>query len=99
FLINHGDQDPLVPHHQSELLFAALKSAGVPVRLNTVKGGGHGAGFGGAEMEQMRRDFFDCHLKGEKNDAAKWPTAMLSTTDAVAMPARGAKQKGKGAEA
>ncbi|MCX6910784.1 MAG: alpha/beta hydrolase, partial [Verrucomicrobia bacterium] len=28
FLIMHGDRDPLVPHHQSELLAAALKKAG-----------------------------------------------------------------------
>ncbi len=83
FLICHGDQDPLVPHHQSELLFEALKAAGVRVRLNTVKGGGHGAGFGGAELEQMRRDFLDHHLKGVKNAAADWPAAMRSSTEAV----------------
>ncbi len=93
FLINHGDQDPLVPHHQSELLFAALKEAGVPVRFNTVRGGGHGAGFGGAELEQMRRDFFDLHLKGEKNDAAVWPVAMRSSTAAVG--GAGAGKQGK----
>ena len=93
FLINHGDQDPLVPHHQSELLFAALKDAGVPVRFNTVRGGGHGAGFGGAELEQMRRDFFELHLQGEKNDAAVWPAAMRSSTAAVG--GAGAGKQGK----
>ena len=41
-------RDPLVPHHQSELLEAALKQAGVPVTFYTVKGGGHG-GFKGPE--------------------------------------------------
>ncbi len=86
FLINHGDQDPLVPHHQSELLFAALQAAGVPVRFNTVRGGGHGAGFGGAEMEAMRRDFLEHHLKGAANDAARWPPALRSSTPAVAAP-------------
>jgi len=45
FLIVHGDADPLVPHHQSELLRDALERAGVPVSLYTVKGGGHGQGF------------------------------------------------------
>ncbi len=83
FLICHGDEDPLVPHHQSELLFATLKAAGVPVRLNTVTGGGHGAGFGGAELEQIRRDFLDHHLKGARNSAASWPAAMRSSTAAV----------------
>jgi len=42
FLIVPRDQDPLVPHHQSELLEAALKQAGVPVTFYTVKGAGHG---------------------------------------------------------
>jgi dipeptidyl aminopeptidase/acylaminoacyl peptidase len=42
FLIVHGDADLLVPHHQSELLEAALRKAGVPVRLVTIKGGPHG---------------------------------------------------------
>ena len=83
FLINHGDADATVPHHQSELLFEALKTAGVPVRFNTVKGGGHGAGFGGAEMDKMRRDFLAVHLKGEKSDAAQWPPAMRTSTAAI----------------
>lgn len=83
FLINHGDEDGTVPHHQSELLFAALKAAGVPVRFNTVESGGHGPGFGGAEMDRMRRDFLELHLKGVANDAAKWPVAMRSSTAAV----------------
>jgi acetyl esterase/lipase len=42
FLIVHGDADALVPHHQSELLEAALAKAGVPVRLVTIPGGRHG---------------------------------------------------------
>ena len=96
FLIVHGDEDPLVPHHQSELLFAALQTAGVRVRLNTVKGGGHGTGFGGPELEKLRRDFFDLHLKGIENDASKWSAAMRSSTAAVAPPAgAGAKAKMK----
>jgi acetyl esterase/lipase len=42
FLIVHGDADLLVPHHQSELLEAALRKGGVQVRLVTVPGGPHG---------------------------------------------------------
>ena len=42
FLIVHGDADPLVPHHQSELLEAALRKAGVRVKLVTIPGGPHG---------------------------------------------------------
>ena len=62
FLIIHGDNDPLVPHHQSELLAAALKKAGVPVTFYTVKGGGHG-GFTDPNVDRMTREFFATHLK------------------------------------
>jgi len=62
FLVIHGDRDPLVPHHQSELLVAALKKAGVPVTFYTVKGGGHG-GFTDPNVDRMTRDFFATHLK------------------------------------
>lgn len=96
FLINHGDIDPTVPHHQSELLFAALQAAGVSVRLNTVKGGGHGAGFGGAELDKMRRDFFELHLKSVGNAAAQRPAAMRSSTDAIASGVAPAKKGGAG---
>ena len=66
----------------------SMKSAGVPVRFNTVKSGGHGAGFGGAELEKMRRDFFDRHLKGVENDAARWPPAARASTEAVSTAAK-----------
>jgi acetyl esterase/lipase len=64
FLIVHGDQDPLVPLHQSQLLEAALKKAGVPVQLVIIRGGGHG---GPQFQDQERRGlitaFLDRHLK------------------------------------
>jgi acetyl esterase/lipase len=102
FFIVHGDQDPLVPHHQSELLFAALVQAGVPVRFTTVVGGGHGAGFPGAELGPLVREFFDRHLKGDAN-AARWPAASTSEIKATAAPAapgpaRGGQPAGKAAE-
>ena len=96
FLIVHGDQDPTVPHHQSELLFDALKAEGVRVRFNSVKGGGHGFGIGGPELDQMRRDFFDLHLKGIKNAAAEWPAAMRSSTSAAPPPGQQPKRPRKG---
>jgi acetyl esterase/lipase len=61
FLIMHGDKDPLVPHHQSEILAEALKKAGVDVTFKTVEGAGHG--FGGPEVMKMVEVFFDKHLK------------------------------------
>lgn len=65
FLICHGDQDPLVPHHQSELLAAALKEAGVPVTFYTVKGAGHG-GFKDPKVSELTREFLAKHLKPTK---------------------------------
>jgi acetyl esterase/lipase len=62
FLICHGDADPLVPHHQSVLLEAALKQAGVPVTFHTVKGGGHG-GFKDQKVAELTREFLNQHLK------------------------------------
>jgi len=62
FLIVHGDADPLVPHHQSELLEAALKKAGVPVTFYTVKGGGHG-GFKDPKVPELTKEFLARHLR------------------------------------
>ncbi len=62
FLIVHGDADPLVPHHQSELLAAALKNAGVRVSFHTVKGGGHG-GFKDPNVPVITKQFLGDHLK------------------------------------
>jgi len=63
FLIVHGDQDPTVPHHQSELLFDALKKAGVSVHFHTIHGAGHGNGFAGKNIDDMVNAFFDRNLK------------------------------------
>jgi acetyl esterase/lipase len=65
FLICHGDHDPLVPHHQSELLEAALKKAGVPVTFYTVKGAGHG-GFHDPKVLEMTGDFLRRYLQPAK---------------------------------
>jgi dipeptidyl aminopeptidase/acylaminoacyl peptidase len=61
-LIVHGDQDPLVPVAQSEVLFAALKKAGVEAELYVVKGGGHG-GFQDPSVDGRVRAFLDRVLK------------------------------------
>lgn len=60
-----------------------LKTAGVPARFHTVRGAGHGPGIGGSEIETMCRDFLDLHLLGRSNDAAKWPVAMKTSSEAV----------------
>lgn len=61
FLIVHGDKDPLVPHNQSELLYDALKNAGVDVTFYTVRGGGHG-GFQDPRVDVLVTEFFRQHL-------------------------------------
>lgn len=62
FLICHGDADPLVPHHQSELIETALKQAGVTVTLYTVKGAGHGR-FSDPKVSELTQEFLARHLK------------------------------------
>ena len=63
FIIAHGTADPLVPFHQSELLDAAFRRAGIKQVFIHVIGGGHG--FGGAEFEGRVTAFFDKHLRGK----------------------------------
>jgi acetyl esterase/lipase len=70
FLIMHGDADPVVAHHQSELLFDALQKAGGSVHLHTIRGAGHGQGFGGPETAERVNAFFDRWLKSAERVAA-----------------------------
>lgn len=58
FLIFHGDEDPLVPHCQSELLHEALTDSGVSSRLVIVPGGGHGKGMWIPEYTGQMVEFF-----------------------------------------
>ncbi len=64
FLILHGDKDNVVPLGQSQELAEALKKAGVEVRLEIVKGSGHGGpAFLSPENRKLIEDFFAKHLK------------------------------------
>jgi len=71
FLIVHGTLDRLVPFNQSQLLAAALKTAGALVTFHPVEGGGHGQYFGASggcglyadpEVESLVKAFFAAHL-------------------------------------
>jgi len=61
----HGDRDALVPYAQAQRLHAALTRAGVPNRLFTIPGGGHG----GFTVEQMTtafaaiKEFLSVHVR------------------------------------
>lgn len=97
FLIVHGDKDPTVPINQSQLLFNALKKTGVSVHFHTIKGAGHGQGFGGPEIEPMVNRFFDRVLK-----AKPLPSNLgdAQTSDSVASAMAAAPgTKGKAAKA
>lgn len=82
FLIVHGDKDPTVPLNQSQLLFEALKKAGVSVQFHTIRGAGHGGpGFNDPKIEEMVAGFFDRRLKA---GASATPTAEASMTESTA---------------
>ena len=49
----HGDEDPRIPHTQAIRLHDGLEGQGVPHRLITIPGGGHG----GFSQEEMVRSF------------------------------------------
>ncbi len=67
FLIVHGEQDPLVPCHQSELLYQALKQARCDVTFYKIAGAGHGSPeFNTGMMQAAVQAFFDKHLKEDK---------------------------------
>jgi acetyl esterase/lipase len=64
FLIVHGEQDPLVPCHQSELLYEALKRTRSNVTFFKIAGAGHGTSeFNTDVMRAAVQAFFDQHLK------------------------------------
>ena len=61
-LIIHGDQDKLVPYHQSVLLHDALAEADVLVTFYKVEGGGHGW-FKNPKVPELTKAFLGKHLK------------------------------------
>ena len=61
FLIMHGDRDRTVPFNQSELLYVALKKAGVDATFVPAKKAGHG--FGGPDAIRPVQDFLERCLK------------------------------------
>jgi hypothetical protein len=66
------EQDPLVPCHQSELLYQALKKAEVEVTFQKIPGAGHGGReFGTDKMQAAIQEFFDKHLQGKPDGKAK----------------------------
>lgn len=63
FLIFHGDQDPLVPHCQSEHLHKKMQAAEASSELVIVEGGKHGPGVMIPKYYQQMINFFKAKLK------------------------------------
>ena len=67
FLLIHGEADPSVPVLQSEIMEAALKKVGVPVKLIRIPGGNHGLTTEGArvspEYDADVVKWFDAYLR------------------------------------
>lgn len=64
----HGDRDPRIPHSQAVRLHEGLDRAGVPNRLVTIPGGGHGR-FAPDEMRRSHeaiRAFLAKHVAGKR---------------------------------
>ncbi|WP_231691180.1 alpha/beta hydrolase [Aureliella helgolandensis] len=97
FLIVHGDRDATVPLNQSELLFKALKNAGVPVHFHTIQGAGHGGpAFNEPGIGEMVRDFWEHNLK-QLNTERPQPSASTSESRASETPNPGqAPPRGSG---
>jgi acetyl esterase/lipase len=75
FLIVHGERDPLVPCHQSELLYEALKRARTDVTFYKIAGASHGGPEFNTEMMRAAvLAFFDKHLKPRSDGSAKTTT-------------------------
>jgi len=86
FLICHGDTDPLVPHHQSELLATALRKAGVPATFYTVVGAGHGR-FNDPNVPRLTREFLAATLQGKTPSLTRGQAAPSELSQGAAVPA------------
>ena len=83
FLIVHGDEDGTVPLNQSQLLFEALKEAGVPVHLHTIHGAGHGGpAFNESVVSNMVREFFEKRLKSGETETEATTSESTATESA-----------------
>jgi uncharacterized protein (TIGR03067 family) len=91
FLIVHGEQDPLVPCHQSELLYEALKKAGGDVTFYKIAGAGHGGPeFNQDMMQAAVLAFFEKQLK-PRSPAS---TARTASADNSGRPAPNGPRRG-----
>ena len=62
--------DAVVPHEQSVIMLAALKKAGIPAELYSVKGGGHGK-FDDPQVREKTTAFLEHILYPAKTSETK----------------------------
>jgi acetyl esterase/lipase len=73
FLVFHGDADNVVPYCESQLLYQALQSSGVPGEFILVPGGQHYTGVHTNTNINKMVDFFDSVSKNNTNSINKLP--------------------------
>jgi len=71
FLLFHGDEDPLVPHCQSEMLNQALQEGGVPAEYVLIAGAKHGPGVFEEEYFRKMSEFFLAEYEKVRNKNRK----------------------------
>ena len=97
FLIVHGEQDSLVPCHQSDLLYEALKQARGDVTFYKIAGAGHGGPEFNADMMRAAvQAFFDKHLKPRSDSLARAPAPSAPPGDGGRPAASGPRRGGFG---
>lgn len=82
-LIVHGENDPILPLHQAQLLHKALREAGAEVAFVKVVNGGHGVP--GIATERVEA-FFAKHLFGQEDIQVSQEPLVASRTGSSARP-------------
>ena len=77
FLIIHGDQDKLVPYHQSVLLKDALEAVEARVTFYKVEGGGHGW-FKDPKVPELTKAFLGKTLETDSTRGSLFSAAVTS---------------------
>ena len=70
FFIFHGESDLIVPVSSSQLFHETLEKSGVPTQHYVAKGAGHFSTFSDLMWMEKAIDFFDIHLKDQKDTSA-----------------------------
>ncbi|MFJ1811206.1 MULTISPECIES: prolyl oligopeptidase family serine peptidase [unclassified Streptomyces] len=67
FLILHGEQDSIVPHHQSRLLYDKLVASGDDAHLISFPKAGHGTAFAMLSDDAIRAGAYEQTTRGGRS--------------------------------